>query len=118
MIDPVHREGSRVEDRDWHLAARLIQYLYPHKWPILFASVLTILNAPLATAGPLLTKAAIDLFLAPDPSRPLANYVVWLKQGADRAGLGGTRHQGLVFIAILFLAANIVQSAVQYLQVV
>jgi ATP-binding cassette, subfamily B, multidrug efflux pump len=118
MIDPVHRKKSRVEDRDGHLAARLIQYLYPYKWPLLFASVLTILNAPLATAGPLLTKAAIDLFLAPDPSRPLANYVVWLKQGADRAGLGGSRHQGLVFIAILFLAANMVQSAVQYLQVV
>jgi ATP-binding cassette subfamily B protein len=118
MIEPVCREENRAKDRDWRLAARLIQYLYPYKWSLVLAAALTILNAPLATAGPLLTKAAIDLFLAPDPSRPLANYVVWLKQGADRAGLGGSRHQGLVFIAILFLAANMVQSAVQYLQVV
>ena len=118
MIDRAHREESRAKNHDWRLAARLIQYLYPYKWSLVLAAALTILNAPLATAGPLLTKAAIDLFLVPDPSRPLAKYVVWLKQGADWAGLGGSRHQGLVFIAILFLAANMVQSAVQYLQVV
>ena len=118
MIDPVHRRESRAKNHDWRLAARLIRYLYPYKWSLVLAAALTILNAPLATAGPLLTKAAIDLFLVPDPSRPLAKYVVWLKQGADWAGLGGSRHQGLVFIAILFLAANMVQSAVQYLQVV
>jgi len=118
MIDPVQQENTRRKDHDWRLAARLVHYLYPYKWSIFFAPVLTLLNAPLAIAGPLLTKAAIDLFLAPDPSRPLAEYVAWLKHGADWAGLGGSRHQGLIFIAILFLAANIAQSAVQYLQVV
>lgn len=118
MIDPVHQTEKRGKNQDWRLAARLIQYLYPYKWSLGLAAALTILNAPLATAGPLLTKAAIDLFLAPDPSRPLASYVMLLKHGADRIGLGGSRHQGLIFIAILFLAANIFQSAAQYLQVV
>src|SRR5215475_1919116 len=118
MTDPHRRKKNRGKDHDWQLTARLIRYLYPYKWSILLASVLTVLNAPLATAGPLLTKAAIDLFLAPDPSRPLAGYVVWVKEGADWAGMGGSRHQGLAFMAILFLLSNLVQSAAQYLQVV
>src|ERR1051325_10755348 len=118
MMNPVIQPENRSKGRDWRLAARLIQYLYPYKWSILLAAALTILNTPLATAGPLLTKAAIDLFLAPDPSRPLAGYVAWLKHGADWAGLGGSRRQGLIFLAILFLAANILQSMLQYLQVV
>jgi ATP-binding cassette, subfamily B, multidrug efflux pump len=118
MIHPSQRQKGQEVGPDWRLAARLVRYLSPYKWSIFLASALTLLSAPLATAGPLLTKAAIDLFLAPDPSRPLAEYVAWLKHGADWAGMGGSRHQGLVFFAILFLAANLAQSAVQYLQVI
>src|SRR5215510_14087271 len=118
MTDLQRQGKSRRVHHDWQLATRLIRYLYPYKWPILLASVLTILNAPLATAGPLLTKAAIDMFLAPDPSRPLTGYAVWLKKSADWAGMGQSRHQGLAFMAILFLICNVVQSAAQYFQVV
>lgn len=110
------RNLRRVSDR--RLIARLLRYLHPYKWSVLTAAVLTILDAPLATAGPLLTKAAIDLFLAPDSSRPLTGYVLWLKHGADFLRLGGSRHQGLVFIAALFLLANLAQSVTHYLQVV
>lgn len=98
---------------DLQLAARLFGYLHACKWAIVAAATLTILNAPLATAGPLLTKAAIDLFLMPDLSRPLSGYVLWLKQGAEFVGLGGSRHRGLIFIAILFLLAKVAQSAAQ-----
>lgn len=101
---------------DLRLAARLFRYLHACKWSILAAAALTILNAPLATAGPLLTKAAIDLFLMPDLSRPLSGYVLRLKQGADFVGLGGSRHHGLIFIAILFLFAKVAQSAAQSLE--
>lgn len=102
---------------DWRLIARLLRYLWPHKWSIVLAGTLTILNAPLASAGPLLTKAAIDLFLVSDPARPPSGYVLWLKQGADWAGFVG-RHRGLLFIAILFLLSNIAHSATQYFQIV
>jgi ATP-binding cassette, subfamily B, multidrug efflux pump len=118
MTDLHQREKNRGKGHDWQLTARLVRYLYPYKWSIFLSSALTILNAPLATVGPLLTKAAIDLYLAPDPSRPLAGYVVWVKNGADWAGMGGSRHQGLAFMAILFLLSNLAQSATQYLQVV
>jgi ATP-binding cassette, subfamily B, multidrug efflux pump len=101
---------------DLRLAARLFGYLRACKWSIAAAATLTILNAPLATAGPLLVKAAIDLFLMPDLSRPLSGYVLRLKHGADFVGLGGSRHHGLIFIAILFLLAKIAQSAAQSLE--
>jgi ATP-binding cassette, subfamily B, multidrug efflux pump len=101
---------------DLRLAARLFRYLHVCKWSILAAATLTILYAPLATAGPLLTKAAIDLFIMPDLSRPVSGYVLWLKQGADFVGLGGSRHHGLIFIAILFLLAKVAQSAAQSLE--
>jgi ATP-binding cassette subfamily B multidrug efflux pump len=118
MADSHDRKENLSRPYDSQLAARLLRYLYPYKWSVLGALVLTILNAPLSTAGPLLTKAAIDLFLASDPSRPPAGYVLWLKQSADLLGLKGAWQRGLVFIAILFLLANIAQSAAQYLQVV
>jgi ATP-binding cassette subfamily B protein len=104
------------KSHDLRLAARLFRYLHVCKWSILAAIALTILNAPLATAGPLLIKAAIDLFLMPDLSRPLSGYVLWLKQGADFVGLGESRHHGLIFIAMLFLFAKVAQSAAQFVE--
>lgn len=76
--------------------------------------VLVLANLPFATAGPLLTKAAIDLFILPDPSRPASGYVLWLKHEADLAGLGGSRHQGIVFIATLYLFATFFQLTLEY----
>jgi ATP-binding cassette, subfamily B, multidrug efflux pump len=117
MSDWQDRKKKRLDKtHDLRLAARLFRYLHAYKWSILTAAGLTILNAPLATAGPLLTKAAIDLFLMADLSRPLSGYVLRLKQGADFVGLGGSRHRGLIFIAILFLLAKVAQSATQSLQ--
>jgi ATP-binding cassette, subfamily B, multidrug efflux pump len=118
MIDPRPREKRQSVGRDWQLTARLVRYLSPYKWSILAASAMTLLNAPLATAGPLLTKAAIDLFLFPDHSRPLTAYVAWIQRGAGWAGMGSSRHQGLAFIGMLFLLVNVLLAASQYFQVV
>ncbi len=104
--------------RDSRLAARLLKYVSPYRRSLAGATILAVLNAPLATAGPLLTKAAIDLFLLPDPAMPLSGYVLWLKRAAESVGLGGSRRHGLIFIAVLFLVVNVAQSAMQYLQAV
>jgi ATP-binding cassette, subfamily B, multidrug efflux pump len=112
MTDRHQQSTRRVSD--WRLAGRLLRYFYPYKWKSAAALALILANVPLAAAGPLLTKAAIDLFILPDPSRPAFGYVLWLKQKADYAGLGGSRHQGIVFIAALFLLANFFQLALQY----
>lgn len=99
---------------DWQLAGRLLRYLYPYKWKAGLALLLVLITVPVAAAGPPLTKAAIDLFILPDPSRQATGYVLWLKHKADLAGMGGSRHLGIVFIAILFLLANFFQLALQY----
>jgi ATP-binding cassette, subfamily B, multidrug efflux pump len=108
-----HQQSMR-RTSDWRLAGRLLRYLYPYKWKSAATLALILANVPFAAAGPLLTKAAIDLFILPDPSGQASGYVLWLKQKADLAGLGGSRHQGIMFIAILFLFANIFQLALQY----
>src|SRR5580765_7269061 len=114
MVDRQQQNGRKASDR--RLAKRLLHYLYPYKWELAAALALMLINVPLATAGPLLTKAAIDLFILPDPSKHPSGYVLWIKHGADILGLSGPRHKGVVFIAMLFLAANLIQSALQYLR--
>ena len=108
-----HQQSTRRAS-DWRLAGRLLRYLYPYKWKSAVALALILVNVPFAAAGPLLTKAAIDLFILPDPSRQASGYVLWLKHGAYLAGLGGSRHQGIMFIGTLFLLANFFQLALQY----
>jgi ATP-binding cassette, subfamily B, multidrug efflux pump len=111
----INREEGRDEVYDRQLVARLLRYFYPYKWSVITALVLSLLDAPLVTAGPLLTKAAIDLFLLPDPSRPPTGYVHWLKQSADLVGLGGSSSSGFIFIAALYLLCNLIQSVTAYL---
>lgn len=118
MVHRLDVNDSFDSIHDSRLIVRLLKYVYPYRWSALGASALALLSAPLATAGPLLTKAAIDLYLLPGSSLPASGYVLWLKRAAESVGLGGSRRHGLVFIAILFLIANLAQSAAQYLQVV
>jgi ATP-binding cassette, subfamily B, multidrug efflux pump len=114
MVDRQQQNGPKASDR--RLAKRLLHYLYPYKWELAGALALMLINVPLVAAGPLLTKAVIDLFIFPDPSKQPSGYVLWIKHGADVLGLSGSRHQGIVFIAMLFLATNLIQSALQYLR--
>jgi ATP-binding cassette subfamily B protein len=97
---------------------RLLGYLWPYKWYAFSALVLTILTAPLALAGPPLTKAAIDLFLAPDQSKPVTGFALLIKTTAEHLGLGNSAMQGVLFIAIVFLLANLAAFAVQYAQAI
>jgi len=113
-----HEEEVLGKAYDARLMKRLLTYLWPYKWHALTSLVLTILSAPLVLAGPPLTKAAIDLFLAPDPSKPASGFALFIKHLADRFGFGGSAYQGIAFIAIIFLVANLAAFAVQYGQAI
>lgn len=113
-----HEEEILGKAYDARLMKRLLTYLWPYKWHALTALVLTILSAPLGLAGPPLTKVAIDLFLAPDPSKPVSGFALFIKSIADRFGLGSTPYQGIAFIAIIYLLANLAAFAVQYTQAI
>ncbi len=116
MAESHHEEEVLGKAYDARLMRRLLKYLWPYKWYALTSLVLTVLSAPLVLAGPPLTKAAIDLYLSPDPSKPPAGFTLLLKQTADRFGFGGSPYEGLAFIAIVFFIANLAAFAVQYTQ--
>jgi ATP-binding cassette, subfamily B, multidrug efflux pump len=118
MAESHHEEEVLGKAYDARLMRRLLTYLLPYKWYALTSLVLTILSAPLVLAGPPLTKAAIDLFLAPDPSKPTSGFALLLKNLAERFGFGGSPYQGIAFIAGVFLLASIAAFAVQYTQAI
>jgi ATP-binding cassette subfamily B protein len=103
---------------DARLMRRLLRYLWPYRWRAFVSLVLTILSAPLVLAGPPLTKAAIDLFIAPDPSTPPSGFALFLRNMAESFGFGGSAYLGIAFIAIVFLIASVAAFAVQYTQAV
>jgi ATP-binding cassette subfamily B protein len=108
--------GETIFDApDWRLLSRLLGFVRPYKSYVIAVLVLTIVNAPLVAAGPLFTRAAIDLFIAPDLSRRPTGLLLWLKTGAELAGFGGSRYRGIIFIAIVYLGVNITGLAIQYL---
>src|SRR6202047_3472019 len=75
---------------------RLLSYLWPYCSLIAGALVLLILNSVLQVAGPLLTKIAIDRYLAPNASR--------ISTPIDRF-LAADPLTGLTQIALLYMAA-------------
>src|SRR5437764_614250 len=119
MADSHHEEEILGKAYDTRLMRRLLRYLWPYKWHALVALVLTILSAPLVLAGPPLIKAAIDLFMDPnrDPAK-INGFTKFLKHTADYFGFGGNEYQGLAFIALVFLLANLAAFAVQYTQAI
>ncbi|MDX6528411.1 MAG: ATP-binding cassette, subfamily multidrug efflux pump [Blastocatellia bacterium] len=94
----------------------LLRYLLPYKHYVCGALLLTALSAPLILAGPPLMKAAVDLFLAPDPAKPVTGFALLLRQSAEALGYGGSAYRGVAFIALVFLMANLLGIVVQYLQ--
>ncbi|MBI3654502.1 MAG: ABC transporter ATP-binding protein [Acidobacteria bacterium] len=111
-----HEEEVLGKAYDSRLMRRMLKYLWPYKWYALTSLVLTIVSAPLSLAGPPLTKAAIDIFLAPDVNKPLTGFALFIKNAADRLGFGANAYQGIAFIAILFCIASILAFTVSYTQ--
>jgi ATP-binding cassette, subfamily B, multidrug efflux pump len=118
MADSHHEEEVLGKAYDARLMRRLLAYLWPYKRYAVTAIILTMLSAPLVLAGPPLTKAAIDLFIAPDPTVQPTGFSLFIKNAAQSFGLGGSPYQGITFIAIIFLIANLAAFIVQYTQAI
>src|SRR5262249_45084108 len=119
MADSHHEEEVLGKAYDSRLMRRLLRYLWPYKWHALVAVVLTILSAPLVLAGAPLMKAAIDLFMDPkrDPSQ-VTGFTLFLRHTIEWFGFGQSDYQGLIFIALVYLLANLGAFAVQYTQAI
>src|SRR5438128_299588 len=101
-----------------YLMARLLNYLRPYGWHVVIALILTLVSAPLAATGPLLIKASIDLFLAPDPAHPLSGFDLLIACYSHVMGFSASPQQGIGFIIVIFVCATFAGVAVQYGQVV
>ena len=99
---------------DGRLMRRLLSYLWPYKHYVICALVLTMLGGPLVVAGPPLVKAAVDLYLLPDPSRAPEGYILLIKEAAESFGFGADRASGVAFIALLLFVANLAAMFVLY----
>jgi ATP-binding cassette subfamily B multidrug efflux pump len=87
---------------DSQLLRRLMTYLRPYKWSVVFAVVLTVLVGPLEVVGPYLFGFTIDKYILP---------------GLDRAIPSLSALHGVAVMSLLSLAALLLSFAVQYLQV-
>ena len=93
---------------------RLLSYLWPYKHYVIVALALTMLGGPLVVAGPPLVKAAVDLYLLPDPAHAPEGYTLVIKQAAATLGFGSGPASGVAFIALLLLIANLAAMFVLY----
>jgi ATP-binding cassette subfamily B protein len=108
----MHDEEDKTYDT--RLMRRLLGYLWPYKRYVIFALVLTMLGGPLVVAGPPLVKAAVDLYLLPDPAHAPEGYTLLIKQAAETLGFGGQPSSGVAFIALALLSANLAAMFVLY----
>jgi ATP-binding cassette subfamily B protein len=99
---------------DWRMVARLLQYVKPYKWQAAAAILFTLLNAPLDTAQAILTKTAIDVYLAPEPSRPLGGFDLLVKHYAGMMGFGSSVRGGIIFIGATYFLVNVAQLVILY----
>src|SRR2546421_6359430 len=89
-------EEVLAKSYDSRLMRRLMAYLWPYRALIAGAVFFLILNSILQVAGPLLTKIAIDRYLAPNSSR--------ISTPIDRF-LAADPVTGLTQVALLYMAA-------------
>ena len=106
-------ETDLTKTYDRRLMRRLLGFMWPYKRYVILALVLTMLGGPLVVAGPPLVKAAVDLYLLPDPAHPPAGYTLLIKQAAETLGFSGPS-SGVAFIALLLLASNLAAMFVLY----
>ena len=89
---------------------RLLGYLRPYRKTVALSAVCLLIHAVLQTVGPLLTKLAIDRYLAPSGASPLPMLERFLPKDA---------WSGLLFVSALYLASVVgslgVEFAEQYL---
>ncbi len=76
---------------------RLLGYMRPYKGPVATSLVLLLASSLLQVAGPLLTKFAIDRYLAPSPDRPPSYFDAWVSPDAWT----GIAQLSIVYLVIL-----------------
>lgn len=98
----MHEEEALGKAYDAHLMRRLMEYMRPYKWRVIFALTLTLAVTPLELAPPKLFQEAVDRYIV-----PAGHHVV---------GMSAAR-RGLVIISLIYLLVLIFDFLAQYVQI-
>ena len=98
----IHEEEALGKAYDSHLMKRLLEYMRPYKWRVIFALALVAVVTPLELAPPALFGKAIDKYLVPG--------------AGHHVSLHDARH-GLVLISAIWLLVIAFDFLAQYIQI-
>jgi ATP-binding cassette subfamily B multidrug efflux pump len=98
----IHEEEALGKAYDSRLLKRLMQYMRPYKWRVIFALTLTLAVTPLELAPPKIFQVAVDRYLVP------ASHQLLEMAAAKR---------GLVVISVVYLLVLIFDFLAQYVQI-
>lgn len=98
----IHEEEALGKAYDSRLMKRLLQYMAPYKWSVIFALALVAVVTPLELAPPLLFGKAIDWYLVPGVAHKIAI---------------STAKLGLVWISLVYLFVLAFDFLAQYIQI-
>jgi ATP-binding cassette, subfamily B, multidrug efflux pump len=101
-MSTIHEEEALGKAYDSHLMKRLVGYMTPYKWRVLFALALVAVVTPLELAPPVLFGKAIDWYLVPG--------------AAHHLDLSKAR-TGLVWISVVYLFVLAFDFLAQYIQI-
>jgi ATP-binding cassette subfamily B multidrug efflux pump len=98
----IHEEEALGKAYDSRLMNRLLKYMAPYKWRVVFALLLVAVVTPLELAPPLLFQRAIDNYLVPGSTGALAVSKAW---------------RGVLLISVVYFAVLVFDFLAQYIQI-
>src|SRR5215469_13663096 len=98
----IHEEEALGKAYDSRLMKRLLQYMAPYKWRVVFALALVAVVTPLELAPPALFWKSIDKYLVPATSNLISR---------------SDARMGLVWISLIYFAVLIFDFLAQYIQI-
>jgi len=101
-MSTMHEEEALGKAYDSRLMNRLLRYMAPYKWRVIFALALVAVVTPLELAPPKLFQVAIDKFLVPGARGTLAASTAW---------------HGIIWISIGYFAVLVFDFVAQYIQI-
>jgi ATP-binding cassette subfamily B multidrug efflux pump len=98
----IHEEEALGKAYDSRLMNRLLRYMAPYQWQVVFALALVAIVTPLELAPPLLFQRAIDNYLVPGAKSVAAIPQAW---------------HGVILISLVYFAVLVFDFLAQYVQI-
>jgi ATP-binding cassette, subfamily B, multidrug efflux pump len=102
MSNNIHEEEALGKAYDSRLMNRLLKYMTPYKWRVIFALALVAVVTPLELAPPKLFQKTIDSYLVPGANGSIALATAW---------------RGVLLISLIYFGVLVFDFVAQYVQI-